>query len=105
MALKHPRLTGLALVLAVAAIAVPSASALPFEQVHPGAQLGGAQQRQVDRPPTQVRVVQTAPNPGFDWGDAGIGAGTAFALTMIGLGGALVVSNRRHRKDRPATTG
>jgi hypothetical protein len=104
MARKHPRLTGLALVLAVAAIAAPSASALPFEQVHPGAQLS-AQQGQGDRAPTQVRVVQTAPNPGFDWGDAGIGAGTAFALTMIGLGGALVISNRRHREERPATTG
>jgi hypothetical protein len=118
MARKHPRLTGLALVLVVAAIAAPSASALPFEQVHngvrpetggaspssPNAILGGAQQRQVDLLPTQVPVVHTAPNSGFDWGDAGIGAGTAFALTMIGLGGAIVVSNRRHRKERPATT-
>lgn len=32
---------------------------------------------------------------GFDWGDAGIGAGGAFALTMIGLGGVLTATNRR----------
>jgi hypothetical protein len=39
------------------------------------------------------------PNSGFDWGDAGIGAGAAFAVTMIGLGGLLVVSSRRHRRQ------
>jgi hypothetical protein len=101
---RHPRVTGLVLVLVVGAIAAPSASALPIEQFRPDDRPGGAQARQVDRPPTQVRLVRTAANPGFDWGDAGIGAGGAFALTMIGLGGALVVSNRRHRKARLATT-
>jgi hypothetical protein len=40
----------------------------------------------------------------FDWGDAGIGAGAGFALTMIGLGGLLVLSNRRHRPEQPAPT-
>jgi hypothetical protein len=51
----------------------------------------------------QPQVVQVESNPGFDWGDAGIGAGAMFALAMIGLGGALVVSSRR-RQDRAATT-
>ncbi len=54
-------------------------------------------------PPTIVRV--NASNGGFDWGDAGIGAGAAFALSMIGLGGTLVASQRRGRRTHgPAQT-
>ena len=48
--------------------------------------------------PTIVRVSES--NDGFDWGDAGIGAGGAFALSIIGLGGALVVSQRRGPRTR-----
>jgi hypothetical protein len=40
---------------------------------------------------------------GFDWGDAGVGAGAALLLTMSGVGGAMLVRNRRHRGERPAT--
>lgn len=54
---------------------------------------------------TVVKVTQPSPAAarGLDWGDAGIGAGAVFALTMIGIGGALVVRNRHHREDPPAT--
>jgi hypothetical protein len=55
--------------------------------------------------PTIVRV--TTPDDGFDWRDAGIGAAGGFALSMIGMGGALVVSARRSphlgQHDRPAS--
>lgn len=47
-------------------------------------------------PPTVVRVISS--DGGFDWGDAGIGAGAGFALSMIGVGGALVASQRRSRR-------
>ena|ERR1035438_2615771 len=47
----------------------------------------------VSAPATVVRVV--APGNGFDWGDAGIGAGSTLALTLIGLGGVLAATNRR----------
>jgi hypothetical protein len=47
-------------------------------------------------PPTIVRV--SAPDNGFDWGDAGIGAAGGFALSMIGVGGAIAVSQRRTRR-------
>lgn len=47
-------------------------------------------------PPTIVRM--STGNGGFDWGDAGIGAGGGFALSMIALGGALVASQRRDRR-------
>jgi hypothetical protein len=46
--------------------------------------------------PQAVVRIQTPPN-GFDWGDAGIGAAGGLALAMIGLGGALVVSQRPRR--------
>jgi hypothetical protein len=47
-------------------------------------------------PPTVVRVVTHA--GGFDWGDAGIGAGGMLALTLIGLGGALTATRRRNHR-------
>jgi hypothetical protein len=52
--------------------------------------------------PQAVVRIQTPPN-GFDWGDAGIGAAGGLALAMIGLGGALVVSQRRPRGNRQTT--
>jgi len=96
MTRKHRRITVLALALVIAALLAPSASAVTFEEFHSGAR--------DPAPPTQVRVVQAAPNPGFDWGDAGIGAGAAFALTMIGVGGLLLVTNRRAHREGVATT-
>jgi hypothetical protein len=52
--------------------------------------------------PQAVVRIQTAPN-GFDWGDAGIGAAGGLALAMIGVGGALAVSQRRPRGNRQTT--
>ncbi|MEA2160018.1 MAG: hypothetical protein QOD66_2398 [Solirubrobacteraceae bacterium] len=47
--------------------------------------------------PTVVRVA--APTGGFDWGDAGIGAGGALAM-MILIGGFVGATNVRHRATR-----
>jgi hypothetical protein len=44
-----------------------------------------------------VRAV--TPGAGFHWGDAGIGAGGTLALIVIGLGGTLTVTRRRHQRD------
>ena len=54
-------------------------------------------------PPAVVRVVTHS--GGFDWGDAGIGAGGMLALTVIGLGGALTLTRRRNHRipDRHAS--
>jgi hypothetical protein len=49
-------------------------------------------------PPAVVRL--QAPAGGFDWGDAGIGAAGGIALSMLGLGAALVVSQNRARRTR-----
>lgn len=45
--------------------------------------------------PPVVRV--QAPANSFDWGDAGIGAAGGLALSMIGVGGALALSQHRNR--------
>jgi hypothetical protein len=48
----------------------------------------------------RVTVVKVAETPqvssgGFDWGDAGIGAGGVLALVLIAVGGSLMVTHRR----------
>ena len=47
---------------------------------------------------TVVKVVDPPPTTGFDWGDAGIGAGGLLGLILVGLGGTLVVTHRRHSR-------
>jgi hypothetical protein len=46
---------------------------------------------------TVVKVAQPpqATSSGFDWGDAGIGAGGVLALVLIAVGGSLMVTHRR----------
>ena len=60
--------------------------------LHPG--VFGPGNAAAPRPPI-VRV--TAPSSGFDWGDAGVGAGAMLALSMLGLSGVLAITRRRHR--------
>jgi hypothetical protein len=67
-------------------------------QVHAGSLSVTRQAGIPATPPTVVRVI--ASDGGFDWGDAGIGAGGGFALSMIAVGGALVASQRRSRRTR-----
>ena len=90
---KH-RVTFLTPVLVIAAIAAPAASARPIDQVSPQTNPASVT-RVVELSPRQAQVPSATSDQGFDWGDAGIGAGAAFALTMIGLGGVLVFNNRR----------
>jgi hypothetical protein len=47
---------------------------------------------------TVVKVVDPPPTTGFDWSDAGIGAGGLMGLILVALGGTLVVSHRRHSR-------
>ena len=57
-----------------------------------------------EQPPAAgVRVVRVATNPGFDWGDAAIGAGATVALFAIGAGGGMLMGARRRRDQQPAT--
>jgi hypothetical protein len=63
--------------------------------LHPGV---FGQSEATSTPATVVRV--TAPDGGFDWGDAGIGAGGMLVVTLIGAGGLLTVANRRNHRTR-----
>jgi hypothetical protein len=47
---------------------------------------------------TLVHVV--VPNPRFDWGDAGIGAGAGLAISLVAAGGAMAASRRRDQQAR-----
>lgn len=43
-------------------------------------------------PPSVVRIISR--DSGFDWGDAGIGAGAALGLMLAATGGALLLAHR-----------
>jgi hypothetical protein len=42
-----------------------------------------------------VRIVHVSGRSAFDWADAGIGAAAGAGITLLGLGGALAVSQRQ----------
>jgi hypothetical protein len=44
---------------------------------------------------THTQSPTTRPDSGFDWGDAAIGAAAGLALTLLIVGGAMVLSHRR----------
>ena len=48
----------------------------------------------------QPVVSIVSPQGGFDWGDAGIGAGGAVAVILLGVGAVLMTAHRR-RGTRP----
>ena len=101
---------GLAIATVVSALGAPAASAAQVEQFIPSANsapsppsinYGGfnpATGRPDSAPAAEppVRVVQVGTDNGFDWGDAGIGAGGLLALAAIASGALVVI---RHRPD------
>ncbi|TML06578.1 MAG: hypothetical protein E6G41_06540 [Actinobacteria bacterium] len=75
--------------VAAGAIAAPAASAMP------------ASEPIAVSPDSSTTVVQApAADNGFDWGDAGIGAGGVVAVALLALGG---VATLRHRSMSPAS--
>ena len=106
MTTAHRTATTALLVLSLAATGTPEASARPGTAAqHPRAVYSRQDKSLVapnDSPPAVVRI--SSPGAGFDWSDAGIGAAGGFALSMIAIGGALVVSQRRtHHSDTAPT--
>jgi hypothetical protein len=124
---KHQIKTTATLVLTLSAIAAPAAAANttganPVVRPNPDQQITTpppkpTKPRPAPSPPVQpnpdqqpttpstanpattiVRVL--APSHGFDWGDAGIGAAAGIALAFLGLGGALLILQRRARHTR-----
>ena len=80
---------GLAVATVVSALAAPAASAAPVEQVIPSTVNG-----EPSGQPAPVRVVQVGADNGFDWGDAGIGAGGLLALVAIASGALVAIRHR-----------
>ncbi len=109
MTTAHRTATTALLALSLAATGTPTASARPGRAAHQPGAVYSRQDKSLlapnDPPPAVVRI--SSPGSGFDWSDAGIGGAGGFALSMIAIGGALVISPRRtrHRDTaRPADT-
>lgn len=101
----HHRLTqSVAGALAIVALAAPSASAFPAEQVQGNPN--------PNAPATPIHVNDTSGGPaptisrtiddGFDVGSAAIGAGGAAAVLLLGAAGASTLVHRRHRVGMPS---
>ena len=116
------RITTTAAILTLAAASAPGAAAPldAFAATHPAAATVYSRQDKsltpVSSPTTHAGAIATkalapqavvrvqVPQGGFDWGDAGIGAAGGVALAMLGLGGALVVSQQRPRRNRQTSS-
>jgi hypothetical protein len=77
-------ITALALTLALYAIGAPVAF---------GAPRAGTEQ---DSPRAGATVVRVSEPDGFDWADAGVGVAGGVALSILGVGLVLLVSDRSH---------
>jgi len=95
-------LTVVTVAAAFAAISVPAASAR-FD-LNPS---DANQPVQAATPAPVTAPSSPAPgsssSSGFDWGDAGIGAGVALVLVVL-AGGAVLATRRSQTRNRPATT-
>ena len=102
----HHRITTSAVVAFALAVSATPAVAKEFDITANGSYVPAGSpalsQTSAASTPTIVRI--SSPAGGFDWGDAGIGAAGGFALSMLGIGSALVVSQRRTRRSDTAPT-
>ena len=101
----HRIATGIVATLALATAAPASATPWNPNSTDPSIPIRPAPEPAMIAPaPTRAgngAVVVITERNGFDWGDAGIGAAGGTALAFLGLGGALVISERRPHHTRP----
>jgi hypothetical protein len=108
---RHLRPTRLVATAAVtAALAAPASAAIPYQDLRsPDASNTEAlpvEERGSKAATTYRSPASTAPaaqvgdgdSGGFDWGDAGIGAGSAVALLGLGAGSVVLAGSRRRRR-------
>ena len=95
----HHRITTSAVVAFALAVSATPAVAKEFDITANGSYVPAGSpalsQTSAASTPTIVRISSLA--GGFDWGDAGIGA-AGLVLSVIGIGGAFAVSQRRSRR-------
>jgi hypothetical protein len=88
-----PRKNVSALALTLGAIAPPAAQQVDLQP----ATAATARSRQ-----PAVQVVRIPTGSGFDWGDAGIGAAAGFGLSMLAIGGRLLITDKPRRQRQAA---
>src|ERR1019366_3113328 len=93
----RPITTRLALAIALCAIA-PAAASARLDLNPPAATTTSS-------PQPAVQIVRVSAPSGFDWGDAGIGAAGALGLSMLAMGGGLVIADRRRRTPGTSDPG
>jgi hypothetical protein len=85
----------------------PSTRSAPVTAVAPSARLLdtpysnraiGSPFNHVSSPGSSAVARATGPGDGFDWGDAGIGAAGGLVLSIVAIGGGLVLVYRRPRQ-------
>jgi hypothetical protein len=81
--------TTAALALAIGASTAPPALALPAELTQPST---------APQPRPSTQIVRVDAPGGFDWGDAGIGAAAGLGLSMLAIGGGLLISGGRRAR-------
>jgi hypothetical protein len=86
------------LALAMALCAVAPAAASARLDLNPPARTTAT-----SRP--AVQVIRVSAPGGFDWADAGIGAGVALGLSMLATGAGLVITDRRGRTSGASDPG
>ena len=95
---SHRIRRSLALATAITALAAPAAMAAPVEQPgsYPSVDPALLHDTSVPAPPPAT----SASDGGFDWGDAGVGAGAMLGLTTMAAGTVVAF---RHRPRRSHT--
>ena len=71
---------------------------------HSGAPVGPNPDQQAAGSQSRTTMNVTASNGGFDWGDAGIGAGATVLLLGVGFAGTRVATSTRKRRTRQEST-
>ena len=92
--------------VAVVALAVPATSVAldyrnPDSRPTSSVDLRSPDARDAGRVEQSPAPPEITKAPGFDWGDAGIGAGTVLGMLLIVLSTVYAVVHRRSRKEGP----
>jgi hypothetical protein len=86
--------------LVIAALAALAALAAPAANARVALEPPAAHQSAASAPQRSALVVSASPDPGFDWGSAGIGAAAGAGLVLVGAGSFALTHRGRLRLAR-----